>query len=84
LVYVTGLGDMATIPETNLPVLELTELVAPARSFGRRALGAAARTVVYLCAAGMGLAAAPLIFMFADRGTALYWANLLLDALSGR
>lgn len=73
----------AQLPNTNLPTLELTDRVdLPAAQHPiLRVLLCAG---VYLSAAGLGLLAAPLLFMLASRDTALHWANLILDVVAGR
>jgi hypothetical protein len=73
----------AQLPGTDLPTLELTDRVDLPRA-EHPVLRVLMRTGVYVSAAGLGLLAAPLLFMFASRDSALHWANFILDLVAGR
>jgi hypothetical protein len=77
---------MATtqLPDTELSTLELTDRVHQLPDTQHPTLRIFLRTGVYLSAAGLGLLAAPLLFMLASRDTALHWANLVLDFVAIR
>ena len=74
----------AQLPGTDLPTLDLTDRVIDQPGAQHPILRGLLRVAVYLSAAGLGLLAAPLLFVLASRDTALHWANLILDAVAGR